>query len=366
MSTHLAAMSQAQGQPFELQTRTTPKPGPNELLIAIKSIALNPADVIMRNKGLFISTYPTVLGFDMAGLVLETGAKVPKTFQPNITRVAAYASSVWKGCNENYGPFQEKCLVPWQHASPLPDGDISWNEAATFPVAVQVPLSAWDAMNIPRLGEPLSTLGNSIEKKEALLIWGASSSVGSMGVQTARLLREDPGSAFAAVYATSGAGNMEYISSLGADRVFNYKDLGVIDEIVSAAREDGVVIRYCFLATGDLGICQDVLKRFLGQKLNGEEIKMAKIASAPLIPQDAKVEECVDTIFVMPSADEVKRLEQFQYWIGTWLKGNLVMQTIRPSPKPTVVGRGLGAINAGLNRLERGVSCTKLVVEIAE
>ncbi|KAJ5217623.1 GroES-like protein [Penicillium citrinum] len=93
---------------------------------------------------------------------------------------------------------------------------------------------------------------------------------------------------------------------------------------------------------------------------------MAKIASAPLIPQDAKVEECVDTIFVMPSADEVKRLEQFQYWIGTWLKGNLVMQTIRPSPKPTVVGRGLGAINAGLDRLERGVSCTKLVVEIAE
>ena len=367
MSTHLAAISLAQGQPFEIQPRKTPKPGPNELLIAIKSVALNPADAIMRNEGLFIPKYPTIIGFDMAGLVLDVGTNVPETFKPNITRVAAYAACVWKSCEENYGSFQEKCLVPWQHAVPLPDGDISWNEAATLPVAVQVPLSAWDAMDIPRLEESPNTLTTgTVEKKEALLIWGASSSVGTMGVQTARLLRQDPASAFAAVYATAGAENMGYISTLGADRVFDYKDLDVVGSIVSAAEEDGIVIRCCFLATGDLGLCQEVLKRFIGQRLNGEDVKIAKIASAPLIPQDAKVERDVDTIFVMPSADETKRLEQFQYWIGTWLKENLALQTIKPSPNPTVVGKGLGAINAGLDRLGQGVSCRKLVVEIAE
>src|ERR1700753_3119136 len=99
MPSHLAAISLAKGQPFELQTRSTPKPGPGELLIAVKSVALNPADNHMRNQGLFIPTYPTVIGFDFSGLVLEIGDNVPTdiaddgpglSFKPGITRVAAY------------------------------------------------------------------------------------------------------------------------------------------------------------------------------------------------------------------------------------------------------------------------------------
>ena len=365
MTTHLAAVSPAKGQPFELQTRPTPKPGPDELLIAVKSVALNPADTIMRDQGLFISTYPTVIGFDMSGLVLEIGNNVPATsFRPGITRVAAYAASVWKSCDPDYGPFQERCLVPWQHAVALPDEGMSWNSAATLPVAVQVPLSAWDAMGIPRMGQ--ITTKNTPEKNEALLIWGASSSVGTMGVQTARLLREDPSSSFAAVYATSGSANMRYVSSLGADRVFDYKDPQVVDAIVSAGKEDGLVIRYCFLATGQLAPCQAVLKTFLGESQEGQKTIIAKIASAPLVPPDEEVVNGVETIFVMPSMVEGERLEQFQYWIGTWLRENLVKGTITPSPEPSVVGKGLGAINAGLDKLLRGVSCTKLIVEIEE
>ncbi|KAE8418400.1 chaperonin 10-like protein [Aspergillus pseudocaelatus] len=365
MATHLAAVSPANGQPFELQTRPTPKPGPDELLIAVKSVALNPADAIMRGQGLFISTYPTVIGFDMSGLVLEIGNNVPATsFRPGITRVAAYAASVWKSCDPDYGPFQERCLVPWQHAVPLPDEGMSWNCAATLPVAVQVPLSAWDAMGIPRMGDV--TAKNTPGKKEALLIWGASSSVGTMGVQTARLLQDDPSSSFAAVYATAGSANKSYVSSLGADRVFDYKDPQVVDAIVSAAKEDGLVIRYCFLATGQLAPCQAVLKAFLGEDQERNKTITAKIASAPVVPPDAEVVNGVETIFVMPSMVEGERLEQFQYWIGTWLRENLVKASITPSPEPSVVGKGLGAINAGLDKLLRGVSCTKLIVEVAE
>ncbi|RAQ52773.1 alcohol dehydrogenase [Aspergillus flavus] len=359
MATHLAAVSPAKGQSFELQTRPTPKPGPDELLIAVKSVALNPADAIMRDQGLFIFTYPTVIGFDMSGLVLEVGDNVPASYQPG-THVAAYAASVWKSCDPNYGPFQERCLVPWQHAVPLPEG-MSWNHAATLPVAVQVPLSAWDAMGIPRMGEDTAKI--TMGKREALLIWGASSSVGTMGVQTARLLRDDPNSPFAVVYATAGSANKSYVGSLGADRVFDYKDPQVVDAIVSAAKEDGLVIRHCFLATGQLAPCQAVLKAFLGE---GHEGETAKIASAPVVPPDALVMDGVETIFVMPSMVEEERLEQFRYWIGMWLRENLAKGAIRPSPEPSVVGKGLGAINSGLDKLLRGVSCTKLVVEIAE
>ncbi|RYP89683.1 hypothetical protein DL770_004214 [Monosporascus sp. CRB-9-2] len=389
MPTHLAAVSPAKGQPFELQTRPTPKPGPGELLIAVKSVALNPADGYMRNQGLFIDKYPTVIGFDMSGLVLEVGDNVPTgtadgdpgpSFQPGITRVAAYAASYWKSCDPVYGAFQERCIVPWQHAVPLPDDKMSWNHAATLPVAVEVLLSAWDTLGLPRAGGAAASVSalacastdtsggtqkNNKKQEEALLIWGASSSVGTMSVQGARLLREDPSSSFAAVYATAGSANKKYVSSLGADRVFDYKDPRVVDAIVSAAREDGLVIRHCILATGQLVPCQTVLKAFLGDNGEGEK-KKAKVGSAPPVPPDADVVDGVETIFVQPSTEEGERLEQFRYWMGTWLKENLAKGVIRPSPEPRVVGRGLGAINAGLDMLLRGVSCTKLVVEVEE
>ncbi|RDW93629.1 zinc-binding alcohol dehydrogenase family protein [Aspergillus mulundensis] len=353
MATHRAAILPTKGALFTIQARPTPPPSPGELLIAVKSIALNPADIIMRNTGLFIPSYPTVTGFDMAGLVLEVGEDVPSAFKPG-TRVAAYSASAWKGCNPDYGAFQEICLVPWQHAAILPQG-ISWHHAATLPVAVQVPLSAWDAMGIPRTGKDTAS---GIEKREALLIWGASSSVGTMGVQTARILRVDPSSFIAAVYAVAGAENLNYVRSLGADRVFDYKDPCVVDAIISAARQDGLVIKHCFLATGDLASCQAVLRGFIAKT------KTAKIASAPPVPSDAEVIEGLETIFVMPSNAEEERLEQFRSWM-TWLSENIEKGTIRPSPEPKVVGKGLEAINEGLDELALGVSCTKLVVEVS-
>ena len=376
MNTHLAAMLPAQGAPFEVASRPTPRAGRGELLIAVKSVALNPADHIMRDTGLFIPSYPTVIGFDVSGLVLEVGDDVPvnegqgPAFKPGVTRVAAYVAAAWKGCDPDYGAFQEKCLVPWQHAVPLPEKGMSWDEAATLPVAVQVALSAWDALGVPRMGH---TTGDHIDedqkvrpkKDEAILIWGASSSLGTMGVQSGRLLVQDPSNAFAAVYATASLDNHDYVSSLGADRVFDYKDPRIVENVLSTAREDGLAIRHCFLAIGQLPLCQDILKSFV---VNGsqDQVKKAKIASAPAVPANSDEVAGVETIWVMPSNDEQARLRQFQYWLGTWLTQRLATKEIRPSPKSEVVGEGLEFVNHGLNELSKGVSCTKLVVKVAE
>ncbi|GAQ40812.1 hypothetical protein AtubIFM57143_011127 [Aspergillus tubingensis] len=371
MPTHHAAILPSKSTPLTLTTRLTPTPGPNDLLIAVKSIALNPADTTMRDTGLFIPSYPTVIGFDLSGLVLEVGTNVPKHFHPGITRIAAYSASVWKACDPNYGAFQEKCLVPWQHVVPLPDDGamISWNEAAMLPVAVQVALNAWEMMGLQLVCDTQTSggiKGQMGKKKEVLLVWGASSSVGSMGVQVARVLRDQPGSPFAAVYATAGAANHEYVRSLGADCVFDHRDPNVVDEIVKTAREDGCVIRYCFLAVGDVRMCQAVLGGFMGDVDVGGVVK-AKIASAPVVPSDVEVVDGVDVIFVVPAMDdEEKRLNQFRYWMGTWARETIANGSIRPSPELRVVGRGLQAVNDGLDELSRGVSCTKLVVEVAE
>ena len=376
MATHLAAVTLAKGKPFEVQTRPTPKPGPGELLIQVKSVALNPADNNMRNHGYLMTRWPTVIGFDMAGLVIEAGEGVPQDiFQSGITRIVAYAACYWRSWDPNYGPFQEKCLVPWQHAVALPtDSKLSWNEAATLPVSTQVPQCAWDAMGIPRLQSTSSTNTTTVfddkEKKEALLIWGASSSVGSMGVQSARLLRDEKHSSIAAVYATASAVHHEYIVSLGADRVFDYKDPHVVDSIVSAAKENNLVIRHCFLAAGDLTSCQAVLKSFVeeesGATPEGKGQTQAKLASAPLLPDEVPHVPGVETMFLMPPAEEQERLAHFEYCLGTWLRKHLAEGSVAPSPGLTVVGKGVGSINAGLDVLLRGVSCTKLVVEIDE
>ncbi|KAI1328949.1 GroES-like protein [Xylariaceae sp. FL0255] len=366
MATHVAAVFTDKGQPFEVQALPTPKPGPGELLIAVKSVALNLVDNYMRSLGLFITTYPMVIGFDVVGLVLEVGEGVPTgnagdgalVFQPGVTGVAAYAASFWKSVAPDYGTFQERCIVPWQHAVPLPNnGAISWNQAATLPTAVEVGLNAWDTLGILRGGE-----AKAASKSEALLVWGASSSVGTMGVQSARLIREDPSSPFTAVYATAGAANHDYVSSLGADRVFDHKDPEVVGAIVSAAKESGVTIRHCFYAAGQLRPCQDVLAAFLG---TGDNTK-SKISAAPYVPPGTEQVDDVEVISLLPASDEETRLEKFKYWMGMWARENLANATVKPSPEPTVVGKELGDLNAGLDKLSQGVSCTKLVVQIGE
>ncbi|KAF2173630.1 hypothetical protein M409DRAFT_48577 [Zasmidium cellare ATCC 36951] len=369
MATHLAAVAPAMGAPFEIQSRPTPKPGPGDVLVQVKSVALNPADHIMRDLGIHIPEFPAIIGFDISGVILEVGENVPSAndqgsgpaYQPG-TRVAAYAAAAFKSCDPDYGAFQEKVLVPWEHVAPIPAEGISWNEAATLPVAIQVPLSVWDALGIPRSGGGGGVSSSKKPKKEALLIWGASSSVGTGGVQSAKLMKEDGDSPFAAVYATAGAANQKYINSLGADRVFDYKDPNVVDSIISAAKEDGVIIRYCYLAMGQLAQCQAVLKAFAG-----DSHEKAKIGSAPPLPEDAEAVDGVEAMFVIPAMeDEEQRLAQFRYWIATWLREKLASGQIKPSPEPTVVGRGLDKINTGLSQLQKGVSCTKLVIEVGE
>jgi NADPH:quinone reductase-like Zn-dependent oxidoreductase len=371
MSTHLAAMFTGPGQPFQIKARTTPTPGPDDLLIAVKSIALNPADHLIGTHGLFIKDYPTVIGFDISGLVLAIGSNVPTGttssddlhFEAGVTRVACYTASFWRDWNPNYGAFQQRVLVPWQHAVPLPAG-LGWNDAATLPVAVQVPLCAWDTSGVLRRSALKQGQGQN-GQKEALLIWGASSSIGTMGVQSARLIKEDTANTFVAVYATAGAANLKYVQSLGADRVFDYSDAEVVKQIVEVARKDDVVVRKCFLATGELAKCQAALKAFIaeGERSDGT---LARIASAPVVPEDAEVVQGVETTFLIPAAEEEERSKQFEDWMGTWLREKLQSGLIKPSPPLSVVGRGLEAVYAGLKLLKEGVSCTKLVIEVED
>ena len=108
-----------------------------------------------------------------------------------------------------------------------------------------------------------------------------------------------------------------------------------------------------------------MLKAFLSGHMEREDQK-SKIGSAPAIPADTGEVNGIDIIFVLPSMDGRQRLAQFEIWMGTWLREELLNGTIKPSPQLKVVGQGLESINTGLDLLLKGVSCTKLVIEIAK
>jgi len=53
-----------------------PKPGPGELLIKILATSLNPVDWKIQKYGIYIEEFPTILGTDIAGDVVEVGEGV--------------------------------------------------------------------------------------------------------------------------------------------------------------------------------------------------------------------------------------------------------------------------------------------------
>ena len=63
---------------FAVRTTDVGKAGPGELLVKVEATALNPFDWKVQAYGAFdmVDTYPTVLGWDMAGNVVRIGEGV--------------------------------------------------------------------------------------------------------------------------------------------------------------------------------------------------------------------------------------------------------------------------------------------------
>jgi NADPH:quinone reductase-like Zn-dependent oxidoreductase len=159
------------------------------------------------------------------------------------------------------------------------------------------------------------------------------------------------------VYVTASPKHHEYLKTLGASKVFDYKDENVVGQIVKAAREDGVTIRTGFDAVGELKSCLDILKELKGEGT-------AKLAAAVPLSADSPKAEGVDVTFVQAPANEEERTEFFHFVFRVWLKERLENGEFVPSPKIKVVGKGLESLQKGLDELKQGVSGVKLVVEL--
>ncbi|KAL8939479.1 MAG: hypothetical protein Q9216_003331 [Gyalolechia sp. 2 TL-2023] len=339
---HQAAVLESKGSPLSITTRPTPTPGPNEVLVEVKSIALNPIDNFMREAGFSIDSYPSVIGSDISGTILATGSSATK-YQTG-TRVAGFAPAFFYHGAPDYGAFQAKTLLPEALVSPLPQG-LTFNGGALLPMSV---ITAWSGLWTA--GVPLRDPVYTAQDKKGILVWGGASSIGSGTVQTAKMLGFT-------VYATASEKHHDYIKSLGAKHVFDYKDADVVEKLVKAIKDDGNTVQHAFDAVGQVRFCMDVLKEF---KSGGP----SQVATAVPMFDQAPQEEGIEAKFVMAPTDKAEQTKFFAFVFNDWLKGKLEKGEFKPSPGMEMVDGGLEGLSKGLDVLKGGMSGKKVVLEL--
>lgn len=221
---------------------------------------------------------------------------------------------------------------------------MSFNEAALLPIAVVTAWSGWYAMGFPR------DTAHTAADKQGMLVWGGASSIGIAAVKVARLMGFS-------VYVTASEKHHDYLMGLGATKVFDYRGEDVVDSVVKAAKEDGVMLQTGFDAVGQLESCLEILKEFQGEGT-------ARLAEARPLLEDSPKMEGVEVNFVSAPKDEKERMEFFHFVFNVWLKEKFEKGELLPSPKIQVVEGGLESANEGLDELMKGVGGVKLVLEV--
>jgi NADPH:quinone reductase-like Zn-dependent oxidoreductase len=180
----------------EIRDVLMPTCGPEDVMIKVYAASINPVDWKVRYGHVKIitgSTFPKILGNECAGEVAETGGRVKKFKKgdhvigwPSVRRLGAFAEYACTG---------ESATFPKSR-------NISFEETASIPIAGLTALQA------------LRDKGRIASGKK-VLINGASGGVGHFAVQIAKIFGAE-------VTGVCSGANVDFVKSLGADRVIDY------------------------------------------------------------------------------------------------------------------------------------------------
>jgi NADPH:quinone reductase-like Zn-dependent oxidoreductase len=196
----------------EIRDVGKPTPAPNQVLVRVRAAGLNRAEVIMASGRMHGSAGGpgAVLGLEFAGEVEAVGREV-KGVKPG-DRVM---------CSGN-GGYAEYAVADWGRVSAIPANNMSWEQAATLPVALQTMHNA------------LVTAGR-LKAGETVLIQGASSGVGLMGLQIAKLK-----GARLVMGSSTNAGRRQRLKEFGADIAIDTTQPDWSQEVLAATDKKGV------------------------------------------------------------------------------------------------------------------------------
>jgi NADPH:quinone reductase-like Zn-dependent oxidoreductase len=174
-----------------------PEIGNNDILIEIHAAGVNPLDAKIRDgefKLILPYPLPLILGNDLAGVVVQVGSSVRRFkvgdevyARPDKDRIGTFAECI--AVNEDDLALKPKALT--------------MEEAASIPL---VGLTAWQAL-VERA---------KLKSGQKVLIHAGSGGVGTFAIQLAKHLG-------ATVATTTSTANIEWVKSLGADIVVDYK-----------------------------------------------------------------------------------------------------------------------------------------------
>jgi NADPH:quinone reductase-like Zn-dependent oxidoreductase len=193
----------------------------------------------------------------------------------------------------------------------------------------------------PALGLPYPSL-EPVSSSKTLVVYGGSSSVGSMTTQLAT-------AAGLKVISIASEQNFELSKSCGAIEVFDYHDPTFVKKVIEATTQAGSEFVGIFDAVSTPETYANSLA--ILTELGGGHL-------ACVHPPPESVPENV-TAGMIFAVNDVATPVWKDYVTTALQKGKL-----KCLPPPSVVGKGLEYIQEALKKYEAGVSATKLVVEL--
>ena len=204
------------GQPEQLVLLDQPGPpmGPGDVRIAVKAASVNfPDSLIIQGKYQLKAAPPFVPGAEVAGKVVEVGAKVTQ-FKVGDS-VAAFIPT---------GGYAEEVVASAHSVVAVPHG-------VDFPAAAAVTLA---------YGTSLYALKQRahLRPNETLLVLGASGGVGLAAVQIGKLMGAKE------IAAASSEHKLGLCKRNGADELIDYKKTSLKDEVKRLTKGRGVDVIY--------------------------------------------------------------------------------------------------------------------------
>ena len=187
-----------------------PEPGPEEVLVEIRSTAVNRADLLQR-KGFYPNPFPEALeipGLELAGIVRAIGERV------RLWHLGDEVMAITGG-----GGYAERAVIHERQLMAVP-GSISVTDAGAIP---EVFITAWDALVVQ---------GGLTSGRWALVHAGASG-VGTAAIQLVKALG-------GRVVVTCSGGKADACRALGADVVVDYGSEDFVSAVADATDGRGV------------------------------------------------------------------------------------------------------------------------------
>ncbi len=290
-----AIVAHEYGPPEVLKYEDAPRPEPkeNELLVRVVACGVNPADPLVisgRFAKEFGTHVPLIPGYDVAGVVEKTGAKVTK-FK---TGDSVYGYALFGGGWAEYAVLAE-------NEAALKAKSATFIEAAAVPMGA---LTAWQGL--------IDTA--KLSAGQTVLIHGGSGGVGNFAIQIAKAKG-------ARVIATASTANQDLLKQLGADVAIDYtktkfeevaKDVDVVFDTVG---RDTLQRSYPIVKKG--GIVTTIVSRPDPAQLDKYGIRGSSIASHPNGDELAEITKLIEAgkiksivTRVLPLTDAVKASEQ--------------------------------------------------------